>query len=338
MLTDDLTDEAATAPAPARFAAPGTGAGTVFVAFSKDPNPKVVRLDLGGAGHVETATKLALTPRAAVQVAREAEALDRLHGSHHLGPLRPTVPAVLHREDHTVTMTALQGRSMNATYHWYRHTADRRRVTRDFALVGEWLAGFQAATVGRRQAINLDRGRSRTLRQRFAGRPHLDDDLERLTAVHARLRQGSVARAFVHGDFWAGNVLIRRRAVTGIVDWEFARPDDDPLHDIARFALSYSLYLDRHTRPGRRVPGHPGLRAGRPGAGLLYGIDGEGWYHELVRQFVGDALDRLGARGVPARDVLVAGVAAIAAEADDPDFAALHADLLHALLTGRARP
>lgn len=333
-----LTPELAPADAAPRFSAPRRGAGTVFVAFSKDPNPKVVRLSLGEDEHaVETATKLALTPRAALQVAREADALDRLHGAHHLGPLRPTVPAVLHRDERSVTMTALRGRSMNAAYHRYRHTADRRTVTYDFALAGEWLAAFQAATVGRRHPINLDRGRSRTLRRRFGDRPHVDDALDRLAALHTRLRAATVARTFVHGDFWAGNVLIDRRAVTGIVDWEFARPDDDPLHDVARFALSYSLYLDRHTRAGRRVPGHPALRAGRPGGGVLYAIDGEGWYPELVRLFVGNALDRLGARGVTVRDVLIAGVAAIAAEADDPDFAALHVDLMHELLVGEAR-
>jgi hypothetical protein len=70
---------------------------------------------------------------------------------------------------------------------------------------------------------------------------------------------------------------------------------------------------------------------------VLYAIDGEGWYPELVRLFVGNALDRLGARGVTVRDVLIAGVAAIAAEADDPDFAALHVDLMHELLVGEAR-
>ena len=102
---------------------------------------------------------------------------------------------------------------------------------------------------------------------------------------------------------------------------------------MARFALSYSLYLDRHTRPGRRVAGHPGLRADGWGAGIRHAITGQGWFGDLVRGFVEIALGRLGAPARLWRDTLLAGLAEIAATADHPDFAARHRDLLLQLIS-----
>jgi hypothetical protein len=63
--------------------------------------------------------------------------------------------------------------------------------------------------------------------------------LDRLAGtLHESMAGQQVTAAVVHGDFWAGNVLIRTTdagpEVTGIVDWENARrvglPDTDILH------------------------------------------------------------------------------------------------------------
>ena len=140
----------------------------------------------------------------------------------------------------------------------------------------------------------------------------------------------------VHGDFWAGNLLISHDTVTGVVDWAAAELSGEPLRDVVRFALSYSLYLDRHTRPGRRVPGHPGLRADGWGAGIRYGLSGQGWYGQLVRGFVESALVRLGAPAGLWRAALLAGLGEIAATADHADFAIQHRDLLLQLISEAA--
>jgi hypothetical protein len=123
--------------------------------------------------------------------------------------------------------------------------------------------------------------------------------------------------------------------VLGVIDWEHASLADSPVRDLARFATSYSLYLDRHTRPGRRVPGHRGLRAGGWGAGVEYAIDGAGWYPDLVRSFVTTGLQRLGVPPSCWRDVLLADVAASAATADHDEFARSHL-LLFRRLAGRS--
>jgi hypothetical protein len=101
---------------------------------------------------------------------------------------------------------------------------------------------------------------------------------------------------------------------------------------LARFPLAYALYLDRHTATGRRVAGHPGMRAGSPGSGVLRAFDSTTWFGGLVRDFVSAGLERLGAPPGMWRHVLMAGIAEIVATADHPVFANLHLNLLRTLL------
>ena len=98
----------------------------------------------------------------------------------------------------------------------------------------------------------------------------------------------------------------------------------DPVRDLARFALSYALYLDRHTRPGRAVAGHSGLTAGNWGAGIEYAIGGEGWFPDLFRSFLQNGLVRLGADPERWRDAVLAGLVDVAATADHIEFARSH--------------
>jgi aminoglycoside phosphotransferase len=65
--------------------------------------------------------------------------------------------------------------------------------------------------------------------------------LARLCEVlHDSLEGRRVATSWSHGDYWLGNVLIdpRTRAVTGIVDWEHARPHEPSPLDLAHLLLS----------------------------------------------------------------------------------------------------
>ena len=109
------------------------------------------------------------------------------------------------------------------------------------------------------------------------------------------------------------------------------------MRDLIRFAIAYALYLDRGTKPGRRVRGFPGLRASRWGAGIGFGINGSGWFPELVRDFVRDGLSRLGAPPELWRDAVLAGVAEVAARADDSGFAGAHLALFRQLSTAQPR-
>jgi aminoglycoside phosphotransferase (APT) family kinase protein len=315
------------------------GGRAACLALSRDPNAKVsILLFPPGAARPAYVAKVPTTDAAARSVEREAERLAEV-GDRVPGPVSATIPKLVATVEHlgrpVLVMTALPGQSMLAAYHCWRHTARREAVAADFAAAGAWLAGLHGAVGGNRQvsvAQMLD-GVADVLGRRFGGQPGADGDLADLASLAGRLEGHRTPQCVVHGDFWAGNLLAERGRVLGVIDWEHACLTGSPVRDLARFATSYSLYLDRHTRPGRRVAGHRGLRAGRWGAGVEYAIDGAGWYPDLVRSFVMSGLGRLGASPSCWRDVLLADLATTAAAADHDEFARNHL-LLFRRLTG----
>jgi hypothetical protein len=55
-----------------------------------------------------------------------------------------------------------------------------------------------------------------------------------------------------HGDYWAGNILVDRGRVVGVVDWERATTDDLPFWDPIKAVGSAAYHLDRY----RTIPRH----------------------------------------------------------------------------------
>ncbi|MER7005362.1 phosphotransferase [Dactylosporangium sp. NPDC000555] len=337
-MTTPAAQDAPRAPVPPRLdwllRRPGTSA--VLLAGSRDPNAKltVVLLDDYGPSFV---VKVPTTMAAARVVRREGALLGRLAGLG-LGRLATTLPRPLgylgHRGLPALACTALLGTPMAVGYHGWRHTARRRSVGADFRAAGDWLAELQRRTAGPPAPVTLLADALDAIRRRFPDHPGLPAAHQRLAAAACRLAVERTPRTVVHGDYWFGNLLVDRGRVVGVVDWECGRPAGEPLRDVARFAVSYALYLDRHVAPGARVPGHRGLRADRWGAGIAHAAAGRGWFGALVREHVSGALQRLGADGGRWRDVLLAGVADVAATADHPGFARDHLNLLVELSGG----
>jgi aminoglycoside phosphotransferase (APT) family kinase protein len=318
------------------------GGRTACLAMSRDPNAKVTVLVFPpGAVRPAYVAKVPTTDTAARSVEREAERLAEV-GDRVAGPVSATIPKFVATVEHlgrpVLVMTALPGQSMLAAYHSWRHTARREAVAADFAAAGDWLAALHSAVEENGQAslAQLLDGVAEVLARRFGGQPGADADLDELAALGGRLAGHRSPQSVVHGDFWAGNLLAERGRVLGVIDWEHSCPAGSPVRDLARFATSYSLYLDRHTRQGRRVAGHPGLRADRWGAGVDYAIDGAGWYPDLVRSFVTSGLGRLGVSPSCWRDVLLADLATTAATADHDEFARNHLLLFRRLTGGRS--
>src|SRR5581483_3087293 len=164
------------------------------------------------------------------------------------------------------------------------HTADRGRVESDLRAAGAWLAAFQGATARAPAPIGLAADLLAPLRGRYPHEPPEGAVFAALAELDGRLAAATAPRTVVHGDFWFGNVLLRDRRVSGVVDWESAELSGEPVRDAARFAVSYTLYLDRRTRRGRPVTGHPGLRAERWGSALEFALEGTGWFPELFRR------------------------------------------------------
>jgi aminoglycoside phosphotransferase (APT) family kinase protein len=306
------------------------GGRAACLAVSRDPNAKVtILLFPPGATRPAYVAKVPTTDAAARSVEREAEHLAEV-GGQRLGLVSTTIPKVVATVEHlgrpVLVMTAMPGQSMLAAYHSWRHTARQKTVAADFAAAGDWLAGLYDAATGTEHVslAQLLDGVADVISGRFGREPGVDADLAELAGLRGRLADHRTPQSVVHGDFWPGNLLVENGRVLGVIDWESARLTGTPARDLARFVTSYSLYLDRHTRPGHRVTGHPGLRADRWGAGVEYAIDGAGWYPDLARSFVMSGLERLSVSPSCWRDVLLADLAATAAAADHDDFARNH--------------
>jgi len=313
----------------------GSGLRSLVIGVSSDPNAKVTVLLLSPAdARPMLAVKVPTTDAAARAVEAETRLLSSLGalGSRHLLDTIPRVVDVVDFEGRpSLVMTAVQGTPMTTAYMRWRHTARPARVAADFAAVGAWLAELQLTSAGAVATVDMDGDVAARLRNRFAAEERLGADLERLAQIHGRLARHAVPRTAVHGDLWFGNVLLTDGRCTGVVDWEAGADSGEPLRDLVRFALMYALYLDRRTRAGRPVRGHPGLRAGTRGAGIRYALDGRGWFPDLFRTFLGDGLVRLGAARGSWRDAALAGIAEIAALTDDDGFARLHLELFRRL-------
>ena len=317
-------------------------ARALVIGMSRDPNAKLTVLLFPARTEAPAfAVKLPTTAAAAEAVERERrllEALGRLGGAPAFEAVPPVVGTVDVAGLPALVMGARPGTPMTTAYHRFRHTARPDAVRADFGMVAAWLSGFQAATAAPPSPIDLAAGAAARLRGRF-GPTAGGDLLERLELLNDRLAATTTPRTAVHGDLWCGNLLVAGSAVSGVVDWEAGEERGEPLRDLVRFALAYALYLDRHTRPGRTVAGHPGLRRGDFGAGIAYALDGSGWFPELFREFLAGGLRRLGAPAYLWRDAALAGVAAVAAGADHDGFALAHLDLLRRLLVpAEARP
>jgi aminoglycoside phosphotransferase (APT) family kinase protein len=310
------------------------GTRVVLLGGSKDPNAKVTLVlldDYGPAFVVKVATTAA-----AAQVVRNEGCLLEALSSAGLGRLAPTLPRAIGYLSAdglpALVTTALIGVPMTVRYHGWRHIARRRQVRADFAAAGAWLADLQTRSAGRLAQVSLLADSLETIAVRFADHPALPPLRERLGASARVLAAYATPRTVVHGDYWFGNLLLDGDRVVGVVDWESGTLVGEPLRDVARFAVSYALYLDRHTRPGRRVRGHRRLRADSWGAGVAYAVTGQGWFPSVVRGYVGDALARLNLPTDLWREVLIGGLAEVAATADHPDFARDHLELLVRLL------
>ncbi len=308
---------------------------SVVLALSKDPNSKITVLLIPHGNRRPTlAVKLPTTPKAEASISAERAVLSGLH-ARLPSAIGATIPSLVHLRElagtPSLVTTALPGAPMTTRYHSWRHLGNPSAVRADFLAVEAWLSGFQSATAAARTSVDMDGGATDILRRRFGEEPGLDQSLAVLADIHDRLRTTSTPRTAVHGDFWFGNVLMAGEKVSGVIDWEAGAASGEPVRDLARFALTYALYLDRHTRAGHRVSGHRGLKAGEWGSGITWAVEGKGWFPDLVREFVRGGLARLGADPERWRDAMLAGLAEVAATADHLEFARLHWQLFERL-------
>jgi aminoglycoside phosphotransferase (APT) family kinase protein len=185
--------------------------------------------------------KLATTPAASASLTREAAALAALAREGALGEWRTLLPEVLasgNAEGRTYVvermLPGVEGRSLRANGHVAPEVAAARAIgLLHGATASEQVVGAESL------ARWLDAPLQVLERTPAIGRwiPALARLRE---ALHGSLAGRRVASSWSHGDYWLGNVLIDpgTRAVTGIVDWEHARPHEPSSLDLAHLLVS----------------------------------------------------------------------------------------------------
>jgi aminoglycoside phosphotransferase (APT) family kinase protein len=318
----------------------------VVVGLSRDENPKstVIAWDPARRGP-RLVAKVARSPQAVHAVLAEATALTAVA---ELDPdlVGGTVPRALGvRRDETgavLVTTVVPGVPMAVDYHRWRHTARPPAVREDLSRALAWLDELGRIPVPDRSA----RAGSHAARTPWTpaglaarlGERWPDDGLAAAVGDAVGALASGLAlppdapRVVVHGDYWCGNVLRADGIVSGVVDWEHASIGGDALHDVTRFVLAYVLYLDRHTRPGRAVDGHPGLVAGRWGEPVRYAVTGSGWLSQAVEHAVAGHLASTGRDPRRWRAALAVAAAEVAASSDEAEFARRHLVLAQELL------
>lgn len=307
----------------------------VVLGLSKDPNPKTTMLLFWPGSAVPwAAAKLPATQIARSAVERESSFLACVH-QRFAGDVLRTIPRRLSGFERgmpagSMVVQAFGGTPLSVVYARRRHLQSAHAVGRDIAQVARWLRAIEVATTQSVGPVVLGEQVIDGLRARYTGDPLANKVASALGPIAKLFTRFRGPKSVVHGDLWLGNILVDDRGVTGVIDWESAQICGEPLRDAARFALTYALYLDRRTRPGHRIAGH-GVRAGEWGVGLAYVVTGTGWLPELIRSFLRQSLSQLGADPACWSDLLLLGLADVAATADDTEWAYRHLMLLDRL-------
>jgi SAM-dependent methyltransferase len=276
---------------------PTTGMAIVLLFRDGDPTPSVV-------------AKLPRYGTTSPSLRREAGTLEAVRGSLR-GPVRDAVPRSLglHRVDGTEVLlqTGSPGR------HLVAETARTRprpgAFGRQLDLVLAWCLAMQR-TSGRPETVD-DAMIAGTLEAPAAaclaalgGDPAVGRLLDRALDRARTMRGTPLPLVTCHGDFWAGNVLVERGRVCGVVDWERGALGGLPFWDLVKAVGSAAYHLDRYrplARRGRAVlPGWgdlgpwTGLGEPRFATGFRAAFVQRGWLADLVRHRLTGAFRRAG--------------------------------------------
>jgi len=234
---------------PRRFA-------TLAIAHRKTPTAIVSVILLGG--DVPIVVKVPRYGGRNAALGRESQTLEGVF-SRVSGPIRGTLPRPLGM--HGIAGTDVFLQTVVPGRHLIAETATRRlsrdRLRHQFDLMFSWTAELQAAS--ERWVVVDDALIEGTLAplaekaiRALGDDPSVRHLLDRALEDARRLRGTPLRLCVVHGDFWAGNVLVGRGRVTGVVDWERAEIEGLPFWDPFKAVMDAAYHLDRYRAIPRR--------------------------------------------------------------------------------------
>jgi aminoglycoside phosphotransferase (APT) family kinase protein len=287
--------------------------GGVVVAIDRDPCAKVTMLLFDEQGRPCAIVKTTRNAQSEAALSAEYAALGRLASLPAFDlRLQVPLPVALDRVDGRLVLvaTVLTGSPLTAKYYRPGHVTRPAAVRQDFVVAADWLATLQTQTMSasstlRASLLSLAERAARRFRQQVGWTGRDAAAFAELNADIRALPSAPVSLCIVHGDYAIGNLLTDPHGITGVIDWELSEARGLAIKDVFKFAASYSSFLDRAEPPRHgHMRGHPGWEAAaarwpaRAGwtnlTGFMYGFFGEGWYPDLVRDFVTSSADRVG--------------------------------------------
>jgi aminoglycoside phosphotransferase (APT) family kinase protein len=231
----------------------GAGTGTVrYQATITSTGVMVVKLVSPRAADCAV-LKLTSTPEGRRTLEREAAVLTALHRDDRLGVWRRRLPTAWAqgtlRGHYYRIESAVTGRAIvNPT-----PTARRSLLPAAAQTIAVLHARTTTTAVGGAElaAAWVD-APVRELSRHLRRRPSQATRLQRLGhELHEVLAHATFRTAWIHGDYWLGNLLFSGgQNITGIVDWEAAAPLELPLHDYLHLVL-YTRRLASGAELGR---------------------------------------------------------------------------------------
>lgn len=227
---------------------PTTGMMTVLLFRPGDADPALV-------------AKLPRYGCSAAALQREADALERVWQVL-TGPVRQALPRPLGIHDIDGTQVLLQ--TGVSGRHLVAETASARLspglLARQLDQVLSWSLAMQAASC---RTVSVDDAIIDATLEPLAvaalaavdNDPRVGSLLDKALSQARRLAGSSLPMVVSHGDYWAGNVLVDRQRVRGVVDWERACVDDLPIWDLVKAVGSAAYHLDRYRSLPRRGAG-----------------------------------------------------------------------------------
>ena len=197
--------------------------------------------------------KVADTPAAAAGLRWQCEALTTLRDDARLGDLRALLPQVLDTGEALGSAYLVESSvgGLGLDHLLRSHPARDTGVSEAASAIGRLHAATaRETTIGDELLERWVGEPMRILREVTRDSPGADSThaaLERLAVeLHDALEGKPIVVSWVHGDYGPGNILTAENGrVSGIVDWEFAQPDDFPSLDVVTLLLTVRMCVRR---------------------------------------------------------------------------------------------